>query len=329
MSDMFGLLPLPAPAPAEGAALTDPGLDMVLEFMRAVLNSELGSAWASRAPTDSRPVSYVFNHPPQGEVFNLDETPALYAWRTDDSGAGRYSQDLDADEGGITVLWVPPALPQEDQALIEAFRNGVKKVLKSAFAQGRHPAWKIPGDTYYQPEDYGSVLLKHARFSRIRLGPFRTHQLTVESADRSFRRAFDSFLFQLETLEFMQRDLSLETPLDHAEGVTYLARPGDRENELQYITYHLEPEVLAVDPATGPAAGGTTVAITGRQFFEVPGTPVAVYFGTTAANPDLVTLDDESTITVKTPARSAGLVSVKVVFPSGVEKTLANAFTYT
>lgn len=337
MADTFGLLEIPAPAPADGDALTDPALDMVLGFMLAVLNEELGTAWGKRAPTDPKVVAYVFNHAPMLESFKLDETPALYGWRSDDAGSFRYTQDLVADEGGMTFLWVPPALEQETERFAQGIRNGIKKVLKAAFAQGRHPAWVLEGDDYYNPEDYGSVLLYHAKLAKARLGAFRTHPLPIENHDRSYRKTFDTLLFTLDTLEFYSYDAAgKERPLARAQGVVQLGEPGVRLDMLppeETETYSFDPALTGISPASGTIAGGTEVTISGRQFTApellADAALPTVFFGDEQAPDYLVEYVDESTLTVVTPAHAAGAVDVRVVFPSGVEKTLAAAFTFT
>ncbi len=231
MSDLFGLLPLPAVAPAEGEAVTDPALDMVLAFCKAAVNSDLGVAWAAVCPGDPLPITYVFNHNPDLESFNGNETPALYMWRSDSPGSARFSQDYLSDEGGFTALWVPPSAPQEDRRLREPFRNGLHKCLRAALALARHPAWIIEGDDYYTPEDYGSVLLHHAKLSKIKLGQFRAHELIIESEDKSFRQPYDCLLFSVDTVEMHVVDATAATAghsdLDHLEGTTTLP---DRED---------------------------------------------------------------------------------------------------
>lgn len=77
-------------------------------------------------------------------------------------------------------------------------------------------------------------------------------------------------------------------------------------------------DVLAVNPAAGPAAGGTVVTITGDGF----GDGVAVTFGGTAANP--VAVDSATSVRATTPAGGAGTVDVVAVR----EGTAASAFTY-
>src|SRR5207244_2249764 len=65
------------------------------------------------------------------------------------------------------------------------------------------------------------------------------------------------------------------------------------------------PTVTSVNPISGPAAGGTSVTITG-SFFTTTG--AAVTFGGTAASSFTVT--DDSHISAVTPAHAAGAVPV-------------------
>lgn len=329
-TDLFGLLPMPAVAPDEGKAVTDPALDLILDFMKSVINADLGDAWAAVCPTDPAPVAHVFNHNPDLESFNGDETPALYAWRNDDSGGQfRYSQDFVADEGGICVLWVPPPAEQEDRRAREGIRNGLKKCLRRAFAQGRHPAWVVDGDDYYEPEFYGSVLLHHVKMGKCRLsGQFRAHTLTIEGETDKFKQSYDCLYFVLDTLEFFNEGTDAYDAMDHAEGTVRLAPRGDQTETLdlvspgQTLTYHFEVDVASLDPATGTE--GDIVTFTGKQFVE----DMAVAFGGVAS--ETVELVDESTITAVVPAGvSLGVVDITVTHPSGVSKTLTGAFTIT
>lgn len=78
----------------------------------------------------------------------------------------------------------------------------------------------------------------------------------------------------------------------------------------------------AVTPATGAAAGGTAVTITGKNFTRATG----VTFGGVAATGFTVVSDTE--ITCTTGAHAAGAVDVVVLDPDG-NGTDAGAFTYT
>lgn len=79
--------------------------------------------------------------------------------------------------------------------------------------------------------------------------------------------------------------------------------------------------VTAISPATGPAAGGTPVQITGMNF--TPDTTVTIGGDAVA---DLVVVSPEL-ITCNTPAHADGVVNVVVTTDSGAV-TATGAFTY-
>ncbi|WP_255447575.1 IPT/TIG domain-containing protein [Schumannella sp. 10F1B-5-1] len=82
------------------------------------------------------------------------------------------------------------------------------------------------------------------------------------------------------------------------------------------------PSIDGISPADGPAAGNTTVTITGPGLGDATG----VTFGGTAAT-DLTRVDDD-TITVVTPTHAAGPVDVVVTLPT-TTLTATNGFEYT
>lgn len=81
------------------------------------------------------------------------------------------------------------------------------------------------------------------------------------------------------------------------------------------------PTVTSLSPNTGAAAGGTAVTITGKDFTGA----TAVTFGGTAGTSRVVVND--TTITIVTPAKTAGAYDVVVTTPSG-SGTKTNGFTY-
>ncbi|HEV7524756.1 MAG TPA: IPT/TIG domain-containing protein, partial [Acidimicrobiia bacterium] len=89
------------------------------------------------------------------------------------------------------------------------------------------------------------------------------------------------------------------------------------------FTYVGAPTVTSVSPTSGPAAGGTSVTITGTGFTGA----TAVNFGATAAT--TFTVNNATTITATSPAHSAGAVDVTVTTPNGTSATSANdQFTF-
>jgi hypothetical protein len=110
----------------------------------------------------------------------------------------------------------------------------------------------------------------------------------------------------------------------HAAGVVDVSvtTPGGADTLTDAFTYVVAPTLTAVSPGSGPAAGGTTVTLTGTGFragmqVSVGGTPAAVV----SINPD------GTSLTATTPAHAAGLVGVSVTTPGGSD-TLASSFTY-
>ena len=82
------------------------------------------------------------------------------------------------------------------------------------------------------------------------------------------------------------------------------------------------PVVSSVSPNTGPAAGSTSVTVTGTSLAGA----TAVDFGT--ANPGTITADSATSITVTSPA-GTGTVNVTVTTPVGTSVTSsADQFTY-
>ena len=83
------------------------------------------------------------------------------------------------------------------------------------------------------------------------------------------------------------------------------------------------PTVSAITPAFGPAAGGTSVTITGANFVA---TPTVTFGGTSATG---VVRVSATLLTATTPAHATGLVNVVVTNPDLQAGTLANGYFYT
>ncbi len=110
--------------------------------------------------------------------------------------------------------------------------------------------------------------------------------------------------------------VSVTTP-----GGTTAATPAD----LYKYAYPV-PAVSGTTPATGVAAGGTVVTLTGSGFTGV----TAVYFGTTEVTVTISVNAKATQLTVKSPAGTAGAsVNVEVVTPGGRSTAVpADLFTY-
>jgi hypothetical protein len=88
------------------------------------------------------------------------------------------------------------------------------------------------------------------------------------------------------------------------------------------IVYSVVPSVTGISPASGPAAGGTSVTITGTGFTAATG----VSFGSTSAA--ALTVNSDVQITATSPAGS-GTVDITVTTPAGTSTTSsADQFSY-
>ncbi|MBB5752874.1 IPT/TIG domain-containing protein [Prosthecomicrobium pneumaticum] len=96
---------------------------------------------------------------------------------------------------------------------------------------------------------------------------------------------------------------------------------GSAEYTITIVAAASGPELASLSPTTGPTTGGTSVTLTGTGFTGA----TEVTFGGTAATDLSVTND--TTLTVKTPAHAAGAVDVVVTTGDGSD-TLASGFTY-
>jgi large repetitive protein len=83
------------------------------------------------------------------------------------------------------------------------------------------------------------------------------------------------------------------------------------------------PTVTSLTPATGPAAGGTVVTITGTGFTGA----TSAQFGSNPGTALTVVSDTE--ITVTSPAGAVGAVPVTVTTPAGASAAGPTAPTFT
>ncbi|MGH9858641.1 MAG: beta strand repeat-containing protein, partial [Candidatus Acidiferrales bacterium] len=120
-------------------------------------------------------------------------------------------------------------------------------------------------------------------------------------------------------------ELTAVTPAHTPGVVSVVVRNPDNQTDtaLNAFTYLAPPSMASITPTSGPAAGATTVTITGANFR--PG--ATVRFGAIASAS--VTVNSSGQIQAVTPASAPGTVSVTVVNTDGQSATLSSAFTYT
>ncbi len=192
MAHSVGALLLPAPAPeSDEDALTDPAVDIIADYLKAVMTAWLATAWAVRAPSETV-VKTLVKHDPEEVDFKAGELPALYVWREREAEAVQIADAYDEGESQLNVLWVLPPAPQAKDSKRHGFFNGFTAAIKLAVKLGRHPSYvhasDLDEDDNPTPEaaTYGSDVLKLAAIDRWRRGPIIRTPVSVENVVRPF-----------------------------------------------------------------------------------------------------------------------------------------------
>jgi Na+-translocating ferredoxin:NAD+ oxidoreductase RnfG subunit len=120
-------------------------------------------------------------------------------------------------------------------------------------------------------------------------------------------------------------EITCVTPVgtDGAQDVVVTNTDTGTVTEIDGFTYISTPTITLIDPATGAAAGGTAVTITGTEFGT---TPAVTFDGVTATS---IVRVSATSITCVTPAGSAGAVDVVVTNTDTGTITATDGFTYT
>jgi len=119
-------------------------------------------------------------------------------------------------------------------------------------------------------------------------------------------------------------ELTFTTPAHAAGEVPVTVTNGDGTSEpltFTYLAAAAVPTATALDPDNGPAAGGTSVTITGTGFTD----DATVSVDGVEVTPDSVA-EDGTSLTFTTPAHAAGAVDVTVTTAGGTTDPLT--FTY-
>lgn len=324
MSDIAGILPLPVPVPLPGEVVADPLLGNLLSYFKAVINAEAGDAWAAVFPSEPLPVKGAHAWDPKREVFSEFDLPALYMWRGGSTGKDRATEDWWWSSTTVELLWVFPSNQDANQAYLDTFRNAITKSIIKGIALGRHPAWQVPGDTYYDPDIYGSVLTRYTGTSRLMVAASNMVSLEIMGADDKMVIPAVSVQLTVEELTMLDAELHGDPATDLRGTVTTGGTSADGAvvGALTVDTFQFHPVLSAVTPATGPQAGGTSVILTGTQL----GTVTEVTIGGVACTG--VTVIDECTVLAVTGAHAAGAVAAVATQASGASASLAAAFTY-
>lgn len=196
----------------------------------------------------------------------------------------------------------------------------------------------VADTTDYDTDGWGSDAVmqrKHANTCTVRRNKYAG---SFDEAQEALRDAADSL--ELVHLRWYERAVGGEAYEGYAlvqwdpqggdapglseVNVTFLGQ-GPREAITNPYSATAVAVVNSVSPATGAAAGGTLVVITGSGFASVTGA-AGVKFG--ANNATSYSVVSDTKIAAVTPAHAAGAVDVIVTNTNGASTTGTGAYTY-
>jgi hypothetical protein len=127
-----------------------------------------------------------------------------------------------------------------------------------------------------------------------------------------------------QTTNVYQHQNTLRMTAEALGLTTYPGSSSTAQNMSEFFgtTPNTAPVPTSLSPTSGPAAGGTTVTISGTGFAS----GATVTFGGVAASS--VTVDGSTTITAIAPAHASGQVNVVVTNPNGQNSSLVNGYSY-
>jgi len=207
MSHTFGGVDIPIPNPLSESAISDPALDVLAEAIPAILASYCGSAWEAVAPGIPL-IRSVFKHDPKPEEFREASLPALYIYR-ETVDPNYDTDDQEASDSEIRLLWVEPPATQDKRALRAPFYNGFAKAIGTIVQHDRDPSWMRDGDTSDEGEAYGSSIPVAAGFDLWFLpkkGGVSKVPVVVDMTDGKSRQ-YVGFLVRLMVKESSTTDL--------------------------------------------------------------------------------------------------------------------------
>jgi hypothetical protein len=157
MPHLYGAIRIPLEVTAE-AGSTVPGADpkgsdplthYIGLYLQAVANADAGAEYNSLSP-GKKPVEFVITHDPERLGLNEKELPALYVFRDELRDHDQIGEDRRHEVTKLVALWIPRAVPTEKERTRSGFHfTKLSKTWDAACAVGRHPAFHVPGDTYY------------------------------------------------------------------------------------------------------------------------------------------------------------------------------------
>ena len=304
----------------------DPPLFYLLDFLSSMVTTLIGDrllAQASAAPAPiTSAVAYQLPYDPAPYLQTVqDKMPLLAVYRRKSTFEMKtVLQWHRLGEFGITYVLPPLTAGQAEQVL--PILHAVGDAIVSVVESGYYPTYTPPGGDIGQSawelsglSQVGITEEHYGMFPAAGDLVFPAWTATIALREqRAKPTGYDAF-GALDANEDLVSSTDQSKVVDFVQDKSDVAEPTGG--------YSNPPVIDSVTPATGVAAGGTTVTLRGSNFF----TGLAVSFDGIAATSVVIT--DTHTLTCHTPAHAAGVVHVAVVNLSGTTGFKLNAFTYT
>jgi hypothetical protein len=212
MTHQVGALALPIPV-APGS-LGDPGLDILADYILAVMEKYLAAAWQSRAPGEPI-VRTLSTHDPEECEFRMLELPLLSVWRHTDDAPKRLTDAYQETEDTIHIMWTTPPATQVKGTERYPFFKAFDSVISTAVIKERDPAYVHASEVADAAAlAYGSDVQALAKFDWWILQ--RTTRVPVEVEFGGRVEAFPGYLAMLrvgETTLIDPTDNDVYTPV--------------------------------------------------------------------------------------------------------------------
>jgi hypothetical protein len=214
--DRYGAITLPI-SPTTGKpdeSISDPLIDISLQYFQALINHYGGEAWKKVAP-GSLPVKTVEANDPEEVEFNERNLPCLFMWRAGGEGSGDsgasagtdwMAEDVRVMRDKIMVFWVFPPARQAFRGFREQFEAGLSKILHVAVEMGRDPAWIVGDDPDPKAKYYGSVYPRYAGWLSMSMSRWQDKVLTISMPNGAEKR-YPAMLVTLDVAEEFKPDL--------------------------------------------------------------------------------------------------------------------------
>ncbi len=312
---------------ATGASLlrdADPSLYYILDFYTSMLALHLGTRIAAQASIAGAPIAsavamYIGYDPSPYLTQGYFKFPLLAVYRKKEKMVEKSKVWRD-DQADLDVMYILPPLSAAEAEQMMPILRTVGRVLDLSTEQGWYPTYAPPagatGALVWGPD--------HANLEKIEI---------TEGTYGAWEHVNDEVFFSWRgNISMTERGSKVTTGIgalgafSGATGALDLAdEDGTTVINIAQILTQSAPTLTGATGATGPAAGGTSITLTGTLFK----TPAAVTIGNVPAINVVVV--SPTTITCTTGEHlNPGLVDIVVTnLLDGQSGTLSDGFTYT